>query len=99
MGGPDRLGTFRVEPEVMRIPPLTKWESWLCESYARLSTQRRIGMGVGPIPYRDIREYMDGHPLTQDERYRFEYAIRQADSYELKQNQDEAESKVKTPGP
>jgi hypothetical protein len=49
-------------------------------AFGDLSTERQIGMGLGPIPRSAILNYATEHGLLGDEIYRFEDIIRSIDS-------------------
>ena len=38
-------------------------DRWLLQSYSELSTNRPVGMGIGPIPEWTIQHYADRHDL------------------------------------
>ena len=49
-----------------------------------LDTERPIGMGIGPIPRHQIRDYADELALEPDVRAAFIFVIRQMDNAYLK---------------
>ena len=38
-------------------------DRWLLQCYSELSTNRPVGMGIGPIPEWTIQQYADRHEL------------------------------------
>lgn len=53
-------------------------------AFCELSTERQIGMGVGPIPYSKAREYAQRYELNEDEWDFFWEIIQDVDSENLK---------------
>jgi len=53
---------------------LLEWRAFFA-----LCSERQIGMGVGPIPWRAIESYAAAADLVGDERERFHYLIRTMD--------------------
>jgi hypothetical protein len=49
-------------------------------AFAALSTDRQVGMGIGPIPWTALDRYAERHGINDpDERERFERLIRAMD--------------------
>lgn len=59
------------------------------KSFHDLSTERSIGMGLGPIPWSKIVEYADWYGLEPDVIEAFVDIIRTVDVAYLKYNADE----------
>lgn len=55
------------------------------QAFHDLSTERQIGMGVGPIPRSAIRSYAEEYGIIEDDEYdKFEQIIRSVDVNYLK---------------
>ena len=75
-------------PEDLQPPDITEgFEGWY-EDFWRLSTERQIGMGVGPIPASAVDRHVVGW-LDEDAEM-FEVCIREMDeAYLMKSNKTE----------
>lgn len=64
-------------------------DNFYLKSFHDLSTERSIGMGLGPIPWSKIVEYADWYGLEPDVIEAFVDIIRTVDVAYLKYNADE----------
>ena len=62
-----------------------------------LSSDRSIGMGLGPIPHTSIRAYVVEYDLEEEDEADFKYLIRKMDSFYLEwsEKKREDDSKLK----
>ena len=64
----------------------------IVSAYYELSTERQIGMGMGPIPMSKVMEYLWQHGLP----VWWARVISSADAFELKMQADEAKRAAKS---
>lgn len=84
-------------PEALEPPDILDGYGGWYEDFWRLSTERQIGMGIGPIPASFIDRHVQGWLLEDAEM--FEYCIRQMDeAYLMTSNKTESEPAI-APGP
>ena len=65
-------------------PEIPEWQQFYWRAFADLSTERQIGMSLGPIPRSQIMEYAAEHRLGADAKDRLIEIIRTMDNEYLK---------------
>lgn len=96
---------FSVESAIAKNRPLPAWyedepelessDVFYLKGFHDLSTCRSIGMGMGPIPWRDIIEYAGFYRLDEDITEAFVDIIREMDTAYLGWHSEERERKRK----
>lgn len=76
-------------------PPLAPGHEFYLNAFNRLTTDRQIGQGVGPIPHSKIEEYGEKRGLDSAMMLTFETVIRAMDRRYLKWVEREAELRRK----
>lgn len=75
-------------PEALQPPDILDGFGGWCEDFWRLSTERQIGMGIGPIPQSAIDRHVVG--WDDEDADLFEFCIREMDGvYLMKSNKVE----------
>lgn len=77
----------------MNAPTLPEELEFYYEAFHELSTERQIGMGVGPIPFLAILAYARHYDLDYEETEVLIFFIRQLDAFYLKYAQKKADKK------
>lgn len=57
---------------------------WVWMGFWNLSTERQMGMGMGPIPWSAISAYVEWHHIEGEDEYEFRYLINKLDDQFLK---------------
>jgi hypothetical protein len=60
------------------------WMAFYIESFFELSTERSVGMGIGPIPWSSIFNYASAHEFIGSDYHTFHSIIRSMDSHYLR---------------
>jgi hypothetical protein len=60
------------------------WMAFYIESFFELSTERSVGMGIGPIPWSSIFNYASAFEFTGSDYHTFHSIIRAMDSHYLR---------------
>lgn len=68
------------------------------KAFWELSTERQIGMGLGPIPHSAIVKYAHNYKMTDEQEGDLEYLIRKMDSRYLELNENKAALERKSKG-
>jgi hypothetical protein len=71
-------------PVFYQQPDIPAWNVFYWEAFGDLSTERQIGMGIGPIPRSSILAYAAEHDLLGDAAEHFLSIIRQIDNEYLR---------------
>lgn len=73
-------------------PQITEAQTFYVKAFWDLSTCRSFGLGVGPIPWRDIAAYAREAGLDRDVRAAFVAIIRRMDAAYLERRREELKS-------
>jgi hypothetical protein len=61
--------------QLYQQPELTDVESYYLDVFYILSSERSIGMSLGPIPYSAIRSYADEHDIVNRDEFDYFFGI------------------------
>lgn len=68
---------------VLNEPEAVEGDDFYLRAFRNLSTERQVGMSLGPIPHSKVREYGKTAGLDSDTLELFETAIRAMDEFYL----------------
>ncbi len=72
-------------PEYVEFQEIVEdWMLWFVDAFLELSTERSIGMSLGPIPWSKVREYGIHHGFSGSQLNDFHTIIRRMDDVYLK---------------
>lgn len=54
--------------------------AWCVRAWDRLGSERQIGMAVGPIPWRAVRDWCEFHQFDYAETMQIDYVINKLDN-------------------
>ena len=77
-------------------PSIAPQNLFLWDAFWELSSERQMGMGLGPIPYRALRSYADDGGIVGDHFDLFRSVIRQLDGeYLARQSPKTSDTKMR----
>ena len=77
-------------------PSIAPQNLFLWDAFWELSSERQMGMGLGPIPYRALRSYADDGGIVGDHFDLFRSVIRQLDGeYLARQSPKNSDTKMR----
>lgn len=82
-------------PAFYQQPEILPWNKFYWDAFHDLSTERQIGMGLGPIPRSHIMAYAAEHDILGDNADHFADIIRRVDIEYLRQTSVSSKDKKK----